>query len=289
METIIWQWGPFSVPVFSLTFFIAVVIFLIMFFAEGNARCLSDQEMIDFVIIAFAGGLAGSRLVYAVLFDFKHYLENPARLLWLQDGGMSLWGGLLVALLALLFWSARKKVIVERFLDTAAPALALSLAIGNTGALLRGKAMAYPYPWGMEYAGQYYHPDGAYMIVLLLLLFFILRWRKAKRAFEGELFAWFLVGYSLLSFAVDFFRESEPFLWRFTAGQAASLAAVLLTFIYLLLGSKIYTSGGYSTYRFSHAKKNWIGSFFRVVISIAFIGFMVALYYLARQPFPFNW
>lgn len=289
METIIWQWGPFSVPVFSLTFFIAVVIFLIKFFAEGKARRLSDQEMIDFVIVAFAGGLAGSRLAYAVLFDFGYYLENPARLLWLQDGGMSLWGGLLAALLALFFWSARKHVIIECYLDAAAPAFALSLAIGNTGALLRGKLMASPYPWAIEYAGKYYHPDGAYMIVLLLVLFFILRWRKAKRAFEGELFIWFLVGYSLLSIAVDFFRESEPFLWHFTAGQAASLAAILLAFFYLLVGSKIYTSFGYSTYRFSHVKRSWIGSFFRAVLAVAFIGLMVALYYLARQPFPFNW
>ena len=106
--------------------------------------------MIDFVIVAFAGRATGSRLAYAVLFDFGHYLKNPARLLWLQDGGMSPWGGLLAALLALFFWSARKHVIIECYLDAAAPVFALSLAIGNTGALLRGKLMASPYPWGIE-------------------------------------------------------------------------------------------------------------------------------------------
>ena len=177
--------------------------------------------MIDFVIIAFIGGMAGSRLVYAVLFDFYYYLENPSRLFWLQDGGMSLWGGLLVALLALLFWAARKNLIIERYLDAAAPALALSLAIGNTGALLRGKLMASPYPWGIEYAGKYYHPDGAYMIVLLLVLFFILR-RRGRSGLTRESYLPGFYGLWPAQFGCRLFRESETFLWHFTAGQAAS-------------------------------------------------------------------
>jgi hypothetical protein len=154
--------------------------------------------------------------------------------------------------------------------------------------LLKGKVMAGHYPWGIEFAGKYYHPDGAYMIVLLLVLFFILRRRRAKRAYEGELFAWFLLGYGLLSLAVDFFRESETFLWHFTAGQAASLAAILLTLIYLVFGSKIYTSVGY-TNRSLYVKKSWAGPFFRFVFSIVLIGLVVALYYFARQSFPISW
>ena len=158
---------------------------------------------------------------------------------------MSLWGGLLVALLALLFWAARKNLIIERYLDAAAPALALSLAIGNTGALLKGKVMAGPYPWGIEFAGKYYHPDGAYMIVLLLVLFFILRRRRAKRAYEGELFAWFLLLWPA-QFGCRLFPGKRNFPVAFYRGTGGLPGGDSVNPHLSGVRSKIYTSVGYT-------------------------------------------
>ncbi|MEW5784428.1 MAG: prolipoprotein diacylglyceryl transferase family protein [Bacillota bacterium] len=285
MEAVVWQWGPFSIAVFSLAFFVAVISGLFITFAEGRAKHLPEQRIIDFIALSLVSGIAGSRLVYALFFDLAYYLENPIHLVRLQDGGLSFWGGLAVAVITVFIWAIRKKVIIERYLDTAAPALAAGLALGHIGALLRGKPMHYPYPWGIRAGELLYHPDGAYMIIFLVALLFVIRRRRSKLAYEGELFVWFLAGYGLLNFGVEFFRTGTPFLGLLTAGQVAALAVLLFIFLFMLGGSKIYTAS-YSTWKLDQGQSKF-GPFLRLIWYLGLTALLIALYFYVRQPFSF--
>lgn len=245
MESTVWQWGPFSIGVFSLLFFAAVLTGLVLVQAEGRRKGLSDQRIIDFMILAVVGGIAGSRLSYVFLFELSYYMENPAHFFRLQDGGMSFWGGIAFSLMILSIWAGRKKLILGRYLDAAAPALTVGLALGYSGAAVNGRAMLSGYPWGISIEGTAYHPDGAYMIILLMVLLFIIRSRRPGAAYDGELFVWFILGSGLINVGVDFFRDSSSYIWILTAGQAASLAAAFLALLFILAGPKIYCTSYY--------------------------------------------
>ncbi len=250
----VWQWGPFNFSIFSITFYAAVLLGLVMVLVQGKRKHFPEQRLIDFLLIALVGGIFGSRLAYVLLFNLVYYLEHPAHFFRLQDRGMSFWGGVFFSIVILIIWGLRKELILERYLDLAAPALAVSLALGYTGAALTGRVMKTVYPWGIPGGEQYYHPDGLYMIILLMALFLILRRRRGKASYEGELFIWFITGYGIINLAVECFRDHDPVFSIFSAGQIASLAAIALSIFYILAWPKIYTSSSYLR-RVSFGKK----------------------------------
>lgn len=98
-----------------------------MTYIEGRRRLLPEPKLIDFLLLGLVGGIAGGRVIYAALFDPAYYFEQPQRLLYFQDCGFSFWGGLAGALLVIFIWGYRENLIVERYLDAAAPVLAFSL------------------------------------------------------------------------------------------------------------------------------------------------------------------
>ncbi len=280
----VWQWGPLNFSIFSITFYAAVLLGLLMVLIQGKRKLLPEQRLLDFIIIAIVGGIFGSRLSYVLLFNFSYYLEHPALFFRLQDGGMCFLGGVFFSLLILMIWGGRKGLILERYLDLAAPALALSLALGHIGTAVAGRVMGKNYPWGIPVGEQYYHPDGLYMIVLLMALFLILRRRREGAAYEGELFVWFIAGYGMINLVVEFFRDHAPVALMLTAGQLASLAAIVLSLFYILAWPKIYTTSSYLGYaNFGKKKKKHLlwGQLFLYLLLTAPLVF---LYYLINLP-----
>lgn len=237
METVVWEWGPFSLPVFSIAFFAGVLAGLCILFVEGRRRLLPDNRIIDFMILSLVTGIAGGRLTYALLFDYDYYRENPVFLFRLQDGGMSFWGGVIPAFVVILIWAARKGLVAGRYLDSAAPAVIFGWAVGNIGAYLHGKAMHVNYTWGILFDEVSYHPDGAYAILLAMILFFLIWNRRRCNLYEGGLFAWFLIGSSVINLLLEFFRETDAVAGILSPGQLASLLVLVVTVFFMIAGS----------------------------------------------------
>ena len=283
VETIIWQWGPFSIDYYSLLFFTAVLTGLIMVLAEGRRKRLPDQRMLDFTILTVISGIFGSRLSYVLLLDLSYYLQDPVRFFRLQDGRMIFWGGIVFSLIMLSLWAGRKRLTLGRYLDAAAPALTIGLALGFSGTALYGREMLSKYPWGISLGEATYHPDGAYMIVCLIALFLIIWRRRPKSAYEGELFVWFILGYGLIILGVDFFRDSASFVWILTAGQTASLVALFITALFILSGPKSYSASFYMGHNPYEPK--FKGAVLQSIFCLLLTVLLLLIYYHLHQPF----
>ncbi|HHX87719.1 MAG TPA: hypothetical protein GX693_06040 [Firmicutes bacterium] len=249
MDTIIFPWGPFTISVLSLSFSVAIIISLIMVYIAGRRSNLSVQTVIDFILICLVSGVIGGRLTHVLAVNRSYYLQHLDQIIHLQDGGMSFWGGFILALVAVMIWSGRRNYILKPYLDAAAPALALGLSIGRIGYPWQGKIMSAPYPWGIIKDGQVVHPEGVYAIILLMLLYIYLTHRRRQVHYQGELILIFIAGYGLINLIVDHFSRL-PVVWGWaTAGQLVSLAMIILAVTYFIGGSKIYSSSYYFNQR----------------------------------------
>lgn len=287
MHELSWRWGALKLSFSNLTLFTAVVVGLIMVYVEGRRKLLPEQKLIDFLLIGLVGGLIGGRLAYGVLFNLTYYLEKPVRLLYFQDGGFSFWGGLVSAFILVSLWANRKKLIVERYLDAAAPALAFSLSWGYTGSPLGGVHMESSFPWALTAGGAVYHPDGAYAIILFMSIYYILKLRRSRAAYEGELFIWFLLGCGLNTIMLDFVRELPRACGFLTAGQLFSLVVVVLSFFFIAFSPKINIVSSYldrSIYRQKHVAETVAFFLWHLLLT----GGMVLLYYWAHRPLIFQ-
>lgn len=281
MEAVVWEWGPFSLPVFSLTFFAGVLAGLCIFFAEGRRKLLPDNRIIDFMILSLVTGIAGSRLTYCILFNFDFYRENPVFLFRLQDGGMSFWGGVIPAFLVILIWGARKGLVVGRYLDCAAPAVIFGWAVGNVGAYLHGNVMPAGYTWGIHFDEVSYHPDGAYAILLSMILFTFIWRRRRRNVYEGSLFAWFLMGSSVINLLLDFFRETETVAGMLSPGQLVSLLVLAVTAFFMIAGSHRSLSAPYMSRYLEQPSR--LAVILLLLWLVMLTAAMITLYYFAQQ------
>lgn len=281
--TIIFPWGPFTISVLSLSFSAAIIVSLMTVIIAGRRESLPFQLIIDFILISLVCGVVGGRLAHILAVNRNYYFQHPEQIIRLQDGGVSFWGGFILALVVAMVWAGRRNYILKPFLDAAAPALALGLSIGRIGYPWQGKIMSYPYPWGIVRDGQLAHPEGAYAIVLLMLLYFHLTRRRRQVHYQGELMLLFIAGYGLINLVVDCFRNLPVVAWgQVTAGQLVSLAMIILVIIYIIGGSKVYSSSYYFDRKIYRPSPSRLKLPFRVLWPILIIAGQIYLYFMVN-------
>ncbi len=145
---------------------------------------LGYQTAMDISIAIMIGGLVGSRLLH-VIFEYpQYYIENPAEIFKVWEGGFVFYGGLLGGFLAAFWIVRRKKENPFAWMDAFAPLLAIGYGIGRLGCLLAGccYGMECDLPWAIQYpdsigsppAGVLRHPVPIYDLIASVFIFGIL-------------------------------------------------------------------------------------------------------------------
>jgi phosphatidylglycerol:prolipoprotein diacylglycerol transferase len=202
----------------------------------------------DLLLWAALGVIIGGRLGYIFLYAlwYEHlrdfYLENPLRMIFVWQGGMSFHGGLLGVIVAVLVFAKVNKLDAIRVGDVIAPAVPIGLFFGRLANFINGElwGKVTTLPWGVIFpdpsAGPLpRHPSQLYEaglegIVLFLLLYF-LTWHTRALHKRGLMVGVYLLGYAVARFLVEFVRETKDYIgspdnW-FTMGMLFSLPMAL--------------------------------------------------------------
>ena len=219
----------------------AVAVWLTM--REARRRGIGSETVSDAAIWAAVAALVGGRALYVVQNDLGTLGENPAHLFMVWNGGLSFYGGLLGALLALLVFARRSGIALLPLLDVAAPAAAIGQAIGHIGCLIGGDSYGIPtdLPWAVVYrnvdamapVGVPLHPTQAYEAILLAALFAGL-WlgrQRLARIGEGTIAATYLLGLAGIRFALFYLRDEPSVLLGLKTAQLMGLGIALLAVV----------------------------------------------------------
>jgi phosphatidylglycerol:prolipoprotein diacylglycerol transferase len=108
--------------------------------AQWRAKRLGGSaETVAYLgLLALLGGVIGARLAY-VIENYQHFAHAPpAEMLNITSGGLIYYGGVVLAVAAILGYLRAKRLPIRRYLDIIAPSLMLGLAFGRAGCLLNG-------------------------------------------------------------------------------------------------------------------------------------------------------
>ena len=96
-------------------------------------RSGQDPELYsDFALIAIPCSVIGARL-YSVAFEWKDYKNNLLQIFNLRNGGLAIYGGVIVAFLCVFIYSKVKKINPFILLDTGIVGLILGQLVGRWG------------------------------------------------------------------------------------------------------------------------------------------------------------
>ena len=199
------------------------------------------DDLISYLII---GIILGGRVGYVLFYNLSYFIENPIKIFFIWEGGMSFHGGLVgVAILTFLF---SKKNNVGSFLltDIISCAAPIGIFFGRLANFINGELYGKitTLPWGVVFPntdGKPRHPSQIYEAGLEgILLFFVMYFLFVKNkllAKTGMATLFFLTFYSLFRLIAENFREPDVHLgYIFYSLSLGSILSLITIFMFLI-------------------------------------------------------
>lgn len=221
--------GPLAIHWYGITYLVAFALFMFLglrrlrhepYASIRGDAAWSRRDVEDVLFYGVIGVVIGGRLGYCLFYKPAYYLSHPLEIFAIWQGGMSFHGGMLGVTVAMLWFARVRKKHWLQVADFVAPCVPTGLAAGRIGNFINGELwgrVADPtLPWAMVFRGAGdapRHPSQLYQFLLEGLLLFVLLWmyaRKPRRA--GQVASAFLLGYGVLRFIAEYFREPDDYL-----------------------------------------------------------------------------
>ena len=240
-----------GIKIYSYAFCIVfgiVFAILLAYFSKERFN-IKFEFLFETLIQAIITGVIGARIYY-VIFNLDYYITYPLQVLNLRNGGLAVYGGLIVGLLLILKKCKEWNVNKLDFLDYIAPFVALAQSIGRWGNFFNQEAYGIEtksiFRMGIETASGYIevHPVFLYESFATLVIFMILRSLQANRKFRGEIAYLYLFLYSWVRMILEGLRIDSLMFNNFRISQILSVA------IFVVSGSLLLKN--YTKYRKNH-------------------------------------
>lgn len=233
--------GPFGIHWYGLMYLIGFLAFLGLGKWQINNRKWHGWTMLmldDALFFGALGVILGGRIGYVLFYQFSYFIQHPAEILAVWQGGMSFHGGFLGVLVAMWIFARKYHLKWLGIMDFVAPLVPIGLGAGRMGNFINGEL------WGRVTNSQYgmifpkvdgllRHPSQLYEFGLEGIVLFSILWiYSAKPRATGTISAVFLMGYGSFRFLAEFTREPDDYLgllsMGLSMGQWLSLPMVIL-------------------------------------------------------------
>jgi len=225
---------PLAIHWYGITYLVGFALFLYLAWRRARlpqfaARGWTRRDVEDLLFYGVLGTVVGGRLGYVLFYKPGYYAIHPLEIFMVWKGGMAFHGGLLGVIVAIaLFARSRQRPFLE-VTDLVAPCVPTGFAAGRIGNFINGELwgrFADPsLPWAMIFpesgSNLPRHPSQIYQFLGEGVLLFVILWIYGKKERgRGQVSGLFLMGYGVLRFAAEFFREPDDFLGLLSLGMS---------------------------------------------------------------------
>ncbi len=201
--------GPFTIELFGI--FAAAGIYLGARLAAGRAarEGLDPRLLADYAVWGVVAGILGGHLVHLVLYHPEE-LRDPLRIVKVWEG-LSSFGGLLGAVIALAVFLRRRHLSLAPYADALALGTAPGWGVARIGCFVvhDHPGVLTHFPLAVNFPGGARHDLGLYDALWLFAITALL-WTLASRgAMRGRLLAILAVLYGIGRFFFDFLRARD--------------------------------------------------------------------------------
>ncbi|CAA7623561.1 prolipoprotein diacylglyceryl transferase [Magnetospirillum sp. UT-4] len=234
--------GPVVIRWYAIAYIAGLVLGwrYVKFMSARPPHAMREPDVDDFLVWATLGVVLGGRLGYVLFYKPLYYLNHPAEIFMLWQGGMAFHGGALGVILAIIVFARRRGLSILAVGDVICAAVPIGLFFGRIANFINGELfgrVAPDVPWAMIFPGggpDPRHPSQLYQAGLEGLALFVvlhLIWRnRSLRERKGTISGAFLMGYGIARIIGELFRQPDAHLGFLvggaTMGQLLSLPLV---------------------------------------------------------------
>lgn len=232
LDPVITHLGPIQLRWYGVLVAVGALMGFVLMNLRAKKYSLSKDHLGDLLLISMISAIVGARLFYVVRFWRESFADQPfAEVFKVWNGGLVFQGGFIIAAIVVIAYLVKKKIPIGNAGDDIAPALPLAHGIGRIGCLLNGCCYGF-HPYNGPFACTYSHVEGSCFPAQAVesagnfLLCGILLLLEKKNIAKSKLFIIYMIGYTVLRFAVEPLRGDYPLDQRWcgmTPGQYHAL------------------------------------------------------------------
>ena len=216
----------------------------IMAYVYMSARCkefgLNSDNVIDMLLWAVPIGLVCARAYYCV-FNWSLYRDNPISCLYVWEGGMAIYGGVLGGLVGLWVCSKLLKIPYAVIGDLASYGVIIGQMFGRWGNFMNREAHGGETTnflrmglVGSDGVIRYYHPTFLYESLWNLVGLVLLHRLAKKRKFDGQIMLTYFLWYGLGRAWIEGLRTDSLYLFN-TGIRVSQLLALIFVILSLAI------------------------------------------------------
>ena len=229
--------GPLNIYLYGLI--IATGLLLAVLY--GCRRCrqfgLNEDTLTDGVLWVTPFAFLCARLYYCIFYwNEGGYAGNPLSILYVWEGGLAIYGGVIGAIVGIIVFCKVKKISIGAVLDIVALGFLIGQTMGRWGNFFNREAFGaetdsflrmglYNTYTGMT---EYHHPTFLYESLWNLAGFVALHFLSKKRQYDGQIALGYAAWYGLGRVFIEGLRTDSLYIGAFRVSQLVAGASFVL-------------------------------------------------------------
>lgn len=223
------QLGPLTVHYYGAVIALGLVLAVVYALHRSKEFGLKEDDILDGVLWVTPFAIVCAR-VYYVIFSWADYRENPISVLYIWEGGLAIYGGVIGAVIGVAVLCRIKKIRMSTLLDLVLLGFLIGQSIGRWGNFFNreafGAATESFFRMGLYNtvtgAWEYYHPTFLYESVWNLAGLILLHFCSKRRRYDGQIALGYAAWYGLGRTFIEGLRVDSLYWGPFRVSQVLS-------------------------------------------------------------------
>ena len=247
--------GSLNVYLYGVVIALGLLLAVLYACKRSEEFGLKEDDLLDGVLWVTPFAVLCARAYY-VIFSWENYAANPISALYIWEGGLAIYGGVLGAVAGISVLAKIKKIPVATLLDVVLLGFLIGQSMGRWGNFFNREAFGaatdafsrmglYNTVTG---AWEYYHPTFLYESLWNLTGFVLLHFLSKRRQYDGQIALGYAAWYGLGRTIIEGLRMDSLYWGNFRVSQLLSAVLCMGAVVILVL----------QTFRSHTPEKLWV-------------------------------
>ena len=223
--------GSLTVYIYGILIAIGLLLAVLYAWKRCSQFGIKENDLTDGVLWIVPLAVVCARLYYCA-FEWETYRTNPISILYIWNGGLAIYGGVIGAAIGVVIHALVKKIKIPALLDLVALGFLIGQCIGRWGNFFNREAFGSTTDSFLRMglfntttqSWEYHHPTFLYESLWNLAGFVLLHFLSKKRKYDGQIALGYAAWYGLGRAVIEGLRTDSLYWGPFRVSQV--LAAV---------------------------------------------------------------
>ena len=231
--------GPLNIYFYGIIIACGLVLAVLYCMNRSKEFGIQEDDILDGVLWVTPFAICCARAYYCI-FAWHEYAADPISVLYIWNGGLAIYGGVIGALIGVSVLCKLKKIKLPAMLDLVLLGFLIGQSIGRWGNFMNREAFGAPTDSFLRMGlyntltaqTEYYHPTFLYESVWNLCGFVLLHFLSKRRKYDGQIALCYAAWYGLGRCLIEGLRMDSLYWGSFRVSQVLAgiscVAAVIV-------------------------------------------------------------